>query len=1821
MKSYVYNEHGQHRFTDFVGYLPDFLKSEPDVVTLMQVMGDYLNNAYRNLDAVEEFEFKVCGRNISEPTIERTVSDLREMMELASTRGDRVLYISAPHNNVRSNTIVGTGEGGRFLTIEYTGKESDVINGASAIGVPVGTADGQVIYVKYTNTSAIRPYYYDKEFNVLRADPAGTSQDPFSDSYNEPDTVIEFSVSDVSKCRKRFGAVVDNNSYIEYYFTAKITNVTRVSSISRVNFNAGGVENKEMVVDYLDTANVDPKSFHVPLRMYDGSLNWHGSYQYGVFYFKDTSGATINSLSDSQNVLLKDPASDPSILTYRVNRVIIGNNLVDAYIDGPVDRFTNSDIYLLDRNTNQVLGHFLISDASAMDMRSDDGSTHVTLIPASGELDTGLFQDVDNIVLAWVPLYFSKAILDYSRGVPLLRWTGNIVIPGTVAGNLDTNVTLYATDIVENTRAIDVSLGATPESTGSDTISYGHTIYLTDISGIQVGDRLYDEYGTIWDGISVITSIKEVTSAEMPTKSLQNRGGVSYAVEMDTKLPFRTAVADMEFSGINIKSGMGTIMDDGVTCTDGYFNVEFEPGDYVVMRAVWVEDDESWRSDVTLNVVDGYDGDSIVLKYAMVPGRTYHVERVRKDDERRCVHFSYIKVTAEGGFVGACRYISGDIFSPKYMLVKSQYGTNALYVMKTDVMPYGEAVLHYGEYMSEGRSVFRCTAESVTIDGITPLIDVDGMTRDISSHYSVGYKKIYNAFMPYGGYVCALPYGSSVSYSGDMAERTLPLYITKIEDHSLKYGWEAREFVNYGTLNNIARRSRSGYAEFYRSGVSDDIVTSDLRDYTDAVIEYPIVKYGVEPYMSIFPTMRLYAVNEKSGIWTVTVQANDHGLADGCLVTIKGVESDDEAFDDFNQDYVGIHVIDSNSFSYEVTRTLADGTLDPSGTTAHGSIGNATITYTRNYIYDVKDITVTATEIDLNIGEAARTFRDGETFVISGVTAVSNDGKTLVSIPDGEYYAYYGDYETTRQTNHVHIKNRGLIPGGSTEVTYICKPGSRVIEYLCDGDLVLCRTGAGAGDGILTETVYKVSKDMWSEVDPDSLYVPFTMFSRHNMFDVSGDNPKVCLGETHQVSTITYEGNGYARVHLRDAYPHFTRANAGYIADQTEVYIEHAYPSYYNGWHTVHTVYGPNEFSISMPYSTKYQDAVSMYNRTITVREGKWYKYDVKSVDWDKHSNKATYITKNTVAAYHRGDADASEDSSLWYVCTTYPHGFSAGDRIVYDTDGMHVANIFGDSDLADKKGGLPMDQVYSVVSDTVYTTKNLPASVSVDMSSVFRGVTLWDSRDGIGALAGEYGIDLYSLGDGTTPVVHRFRAGDVVVALAEHNRAEVSAYVVQEGEWVPVAEKRVVKISDIAIDLKSNPEYDGGVSGEIAPYTYVTYNDVEVGHCNDDIFYRVPRLRVSGFSFTAPHIDNLDTTRLGAAEYDSRSDFSSVAPRTDMDSSFHGVPDMTYPLAEKIERLAYLHDADVIDYELIGYLGRFMGYDITELGDDIMESNIYRTVNEGKRALRETLAHLPQNYALGGTRGGLDALLAAFGIVGKIITKWTNTSDPYGTLIGEGDVQERIEYESITGTRTGSWVPTPHFDIELTLDSNFRNIIANAEEATRLREQIRVFKPINTVFDDIILTLNAKNKVHPHIHSAGGMLTHTDGVVAAYKTFAADSFGGLEDMIWKASDFPEVITCIDAVNEGRNGNKYTVHIADSNGNHISIIDDDRVAAERILSDRSRMFSVEDDGLLTVRAMVDKPGSEKGSRALIGCWKARAVDIRYMDDGLDNCPI
>jgi hypothetical protein len=296
-------------------------------------------------------------------------------------------------------------------------------------------------------------------------------------------------------------------------------------------------------------------------------------------------------------------------------------------------------------------------------------------------------------------------------------------------------------------------------------------------------------------------------------------------------------------------------------------------------------------------------------------------------------------------------------------------------------------------------------------------------------------------------------------------------------------------------------------------------------------------------------------------------------------------------------------------------------------------------------------------------------------------------------------------------------------------------------------------------------------------------------------------------------------------------------------------------------------------------------------------------------------------------------------------------------------------------------------------------------------------------------------------------------------------------SYLVREGaRWSILKKKRIIKIRKISVDEYLNSYFmDADAEDDVDEFKYTTYSDVDVAK-STQWAYASRMFMVRNPVFQKPAIDGMDTTRDPNAEYSSGEDYANVAPRTGMKSSFKGVPDMKYPLIEKIERLAYLRDANVIDFELIGYLARFMGYDLTPMADDVQTSSLYRTVRQQEAAIREAVLNLPQYYALGGTAAGLKMLMGAFGVIGDVLTLYTNTMHPYEELLNEAEVEGRMGEDSTNGSIEGSWVSTPYIDIALTDDSRFPQFAIQTDDVRRIREQIRVWKPIQVVFRDVLL-------------------------------------------------------------------------------------------------------------------------------------------------------
>lgn len=291
--------------------------------------------------------------------------------------------------------------------------------------------------------------------------------------------------------------------------------------------------------------------------------------------------------------------------------------------------------------------------------------------------------------------------------------------------------------------------------------------------------------------------------------------------------------------------------------------------------------------------------------------------------------------------------------------------------------------------------------------------------------------------------------------------------------------------------------------------------------------------------------------------------------------------------------------------------------------------------------------------------------------------------------------------------------------------------------------------------------------------------------------------------------------------------------------------------------------------------------------------------------------------------------------------------------------------------------------------------------------------------------------------------------------------------WIVRKGKWDRYGNKLTLKSSSMSISGYVPTDYD--VSNQV---TYITYSaDYIAAHDGYGVF--VAELdQIKDYKFTRPSIEDIDTNSSLHQIYDANRDSNTV---TTIDG-FNGIDDMKYPLIEKIERLMYQKDPNVIDLELIGYLARFMGYDITPIYTDIQRSDLYTRQKDREMAIRKTIQYLPEFNALKSTEGGLNSLLLTFGLISKVITMWTDGNNPYNIMIPNVDVDD-YRYMKMDDGQFPVLVPTPHFMVRIEVDGNF-NTSLTLDDIGRARSAIINYKPINTVFNGIEAYLKVTTNV-----------------------------------------------------------------------------------------------------------------------------------------------
>ena len=1639
MNPIVYNEKGQFRTTDFVGYLPAFLQAEPDVVTLMQVMSDYINNAYRNIEVSEEFEFMVICTEARSYDTRKMMERLHDMFELASDRSDKVMYLSVPHNNVKSNAVLGNRGAEYASSIEVNDdKVLDQIPNATAKGVDSSLSDGSVVYVTYRKMNPVKTvsYYLDKESNILIKDPMGTSQDPFTDTDNAENRAIEFSVSDVGKVCKRYGRKVGNITYYEVFFTAKITDVASVPARAKANIDVDGTDGVDdaVVVDYYNMGSSGIDNYYTYIK-FGGSdaFSWKSGYPTGIFYLRDTSSANLKSIRQEntekgQTVeLMPDMVTSPSVDRFRVNRIVdIGSGIYRIFLDSFPGIYSDALFYLSDSITGETLALMKMTSMSSngwMDLGEYYVDLSLVTVGDSISNFTEVFSRIDRLLLLSLPLAYNKYMLDYSKAVPIIKWSSDSLVYAESAnfGNNE-NVNLSSVTMVPNKDLGDgncsgynLRLLNTPE-----TRPYiGMLLYSpdwVDLNTATPGTTNMPEYGKMRKVVQVLGSTLVLNEAGPLNDGICRVYSVTSGVIL--------AKTDSDPEG-----AYAIMMNVGEATVGNFFIVTYADGSQDLCRI-----------NADGGVINGRHYYSILGLDEEKRTTSLPMTIVLPDGKCEVTGFEYIRYDGDELIAGVKKY-SGELFSTKTMMAHdidlSDPNVNVnLLTMNSDVEYVELDGKSWDEFEDKDQYIGKYVCFDSSPETVRFIASDGGPITDTLKHYAIKYKEVVNAFMPYYGSVATLGYEERPNYMEDMTVTKAPLYIKKMTDTRLKYGWKERQYLYYRDDLDVSNQDRSGFVEFY-AGNEHSVVDVDLRCEADAYIDYPIMKYGYDPTYVIDIDDKVIALKNNNFTWTVTIKSSAHGIPDGSMVTINYVadepSTDDPAYKEyaaksylFNQSYIEIDASNPDVLTY----TVPDST-ELSGAYYAGDIGTVYAYYDRSPNYAVSEVNNTTLVVSGFGGDSEPKISD---YIKPGVTQVK-----LVGFDDGRN----GSYDVVSAS------------GGSIEVDasgwqepYTMTGHEKIVVDLAEDDIVLVKDSSG-------EHIYRVTAGNWEELDNTSLVLPVTIYARQNLFDVSYTNPSLAVGKDRVIKRITDNGDGTADVLLREnVSTELSESNEG-----GRVLIRYVDPSVYNGWHTIVKYNGPSSFTIKiLPKDDGVWDSGEpVLDHDMTANIGMWYKYTLSKYDWDKISNQSTFATTNRVSGI---DTDETKKR----IVTKYVHGFSVGDLVIFDYDGTTIYDI-ANGDL----GNLKPNKVTRVIDEYTFTVEN--EVTDSDILYVYGGII---TDDYVGNLRGVYSrsINVATNDGGTEKVFYTFKKGDIVVTTNQICVDEIRAWRVAENSvWLPLEKKRSLKIDQMGVDLMMNPLYDetDPLSSE-TEYKYIVYSDeVARQDAGDNRVFLVDAGNARNAHFEHQHLETLDTTQNVDLEYSSKYDYGTVAPRDGMASDFRGVPDMTYPLVEKIERLAYLKDVNVIDFELIGYLARYMGYDITSVSDDIDESNVYRNREEREKAIRETIEHLPQYYALGGTKPGLNMLMATFGLIGDLVTMWTNTANPYGELVRQDEVPDRIKNDHAAGSSgSGTWVPTPHVSLDIPLNQNMPNVTIGADDIARMREQIRVFKPINVVFDQI---------------------------------------------------------------------------------------------------------------------------------------------------------
>lgn len=221
--------------------------------------------------------------------------------------------------------------------------------------------------------------------------------------------------------------------------------------------------------------------------------------------------------------------------------------------------------------------------------------------------------------------------------------------------------------------------------------------------------------------------------------------------------------------------------------------------------------------------------------------------------------------------------------------------------------------------------------------------------------------------------------------------------------------------------------------------------------------------------------------------------------------------------------------------------------------------------------------------------------------------------------------------------------------------------------------------------------------------------------------------------------------------------------------------------------------------------------------------------------------------------------------------------------------------------------------------------------------------------------------------------------------------------------------------------------------------------------------------------------------------------------------------------ILEKINRLTWMHDPDLIDIDYIQFFANYLGYNINITRGDIgnlanadlnslntngLDPSVNIADSEvAQRYLRFAVRNLPNWYRLKTTRDSIKIMLFSFGLVGDILTKYTSDYTDGGYANDDSKwkrLDDRFSNPPYINQIPKDWYPTPHFTIAIDYDNSPPNWF---KQIPMILESIENIRPVNTVLDEISAIIKRKAQTIQVRANSRMNIVYSHGTVNTYPT------------------------------------------------------------------------------------------------------------------------